>query len=882
MGARNCRRTHGGNPRALRADIGSIAIAVVVIALATIGGSGKAPESDAAPPPPGRFDHGAAGTARNGVGGEIAPSPTMASWPGTGPGANGGAFAFIGAHYGSRWGIPARPNNSTGVGYCVMEDVAGERTVTLQPDPPAWDRGEMARAAAVMASFGGDRVVPYTIDAAGPYDVASGEWHHPRLLGGGEYTRRRHVAVNFAVKMFVEDVSPSGVVAGRKLARDTAVVAGAGSDFVALRNGYEVARHLADVADLHHAVGGITLQTTWETPDGAAPTTPGIHPLRVRVTDSTGKPVAFVPVLQLSATGIGDARSSGASAAVAMSNKSADDRARWHAAAATGWPTLTMSRRLGDDRRFALGANPRSADVTGSDGVARFDVTIDGPSWELAFHAQAPTADVELYAGSGVQGQITWAGQPQSASSHERMEMPGRIAVRKVLDAADIQGDRDMSGFVFDVLSTAGDGAVVASASTGTEGVTPPIELPVGEYRVVETGRPAWAAGLGDGGPVTIAVDPAPSADAHPVEVVYVNAVPSASITTHASDAADGDKYLSPAPADDPRPFVVDSVTYTGLVPGTRYIARGELVVDDCDGWCTAPVATGETDFVAAAADGVVDVTFELSADSTPRGGGRGVVLQDLLVAASGRVVAEHRDPDDPAQTVYFPHLASRLQRDDGGPPPASWDERRVDVGDAIVDVVDHTGLRPGLPHRIEMTLHERGDDGTCTPIGLATTLDLTPATPTGRIEVRGLALPAPGVYVAFQHLHLVDEVTGATRLVAAHADCGDDAQALWAPLPEPPSTVPEVPAATTTSSPPSTAAPAVSTTTTTAPAATTSAAPSTTSPSVNTIARTGNDGSWSLAGGGLALIMLGVGALLMARCRPERPQPRRGSLQPQ
>ena len=51
----------------------------------------------------------------------------------------------------------------------------------------------------------------------------------PVLLGGGEFTRRRQIAVNFGVRMFLEALSPRGVAGGRKLARDTAVVNGAAS-----------------------------------------------------------------------------------------------------------------------------------------------------------------------------------------------------------------------------------------------------------------------------------------------------------------------------------------------------------------------------------------------------------------------------------------------------------------------------------------------------------------------------------------------------------------------------------------------------------------------------------------------------------------------------
>ncbi len=107
--------------------------------------------------------------------------------------------------------------------------------------------------------------------------------------------------------MFVEDVSPSGVIAGRKLARDTAIVNGSGGEFSALRNGYQMAQRMAAVADLQHAVGGVRLEMVWDTPGGAAPTAAGTYRLDVRATDATGKPVGFVPVVQLSDLGI-DAR----------------------------------------------------------------------------------------------------------------------------------------------------------------------------------------------------------------------------------------------------------------------------------------------------------------------------------------------------------------------------------------------------------------------------------------------------------------------------------------------------------------------------------------------------------------------------------------------
>ena len=712
-----------------RIDAVTALIASALVALLVVAGNGRAPLTDAAPPPSGGFAHGAAGSGRNGIGGSIAPSPTVQSWPGTGVSGNGGPFSFVGAHYGSMWQVPKSANNAHGVGYCVMEDVGGEGTVALQPDPAVWDAGEMARAAALMSTFGGDRVVPYGIDASGGYDVASGEWQLTALFGGGEYTRRRHVAVNFGVKMFVEDVSPTGAVAGLKLARDTAVVDGSGSDFSALRNGYEVAQRLVQVAEAQHAVGGVDLEMRWATPDGTAPTQPGTHRLAVRVVDATGKPVGFVPVVALSDIGIGDARTRGAVATVDRTGHSPDEAGRWQAADALGWPTMDMAGQFTADRRFAVGANPLGADVTDRHGIVEFDVAITDTDWELAFHTQAPTADVALYAGTGIQGQITWSGPPQSASVHVADTPPPvppppaptttqprvppastdpvvrDVVVRKVLDAPDVQGDRDMSGFEFEIADS--DGTLLDRLTTGPDGTTQPFAATAGTHMLTEVGRPPWATGLDDGGPVTFDLEPEPDDRGDVHEVVYTNAVPDASISTAASDAGDGDQTVDIALGD---ATIVDTVRYTGLVPDTQYVVTGELMVRPASAASTpgtgAPdpnaadaVATGDVDggstvasstvalvemigtgitasttFVPTAADGAIDVRFEVPAAS-PLAGHTVVVYQQLAVASSRRVIAVHADPNAASQTIRFVDVVATTTVPDTlpePPPPAT------------------------------------------------------------------------------------------------------------------------------------------------------------------------------------------------------------------
>jgi hypothetical protein len=158
-----------------------------------------AAQPGSASPPPGNPQlgtYGISGNGGNGNGGEVAASPTPGEWwPATGNGANGGPFAFMGAHYGAGYGIPTTVNNSTGVGYCVEEDEPNLGGVVVQPDPDIWSTRAKADAAALMTTYSGDRVVPYGITAAGGLDQATGEWEVParRLEHGRANVPRRRI-----------------------------------------------------------------------------------------------------------------------------------------------------------------------------------------------------------------------------------------------------------------------------------------------------------------------------------------------------------------------------------------------------------------------------------------------------------------------------------------------------------------------------------------------------------------------------------------------------------------------------------------------------------------------------------------------------------------
>jgi LPXTG-motif cell wall-anchored protein len=66
---------------------------------------------------------------------------------------------------------------------------------------------------------------------------------------------------------------------------------------------------------------------------------------------------------------------------------------------------------------------------------------------------------------------------------------------------------------------------------------------------------------------------------------------------------------------------------------------------------------TGSTTFVPDQPNGIVEVTIAVPADS-PLRGHVVVVYQQLTIAASGRVVARHTDPDAADQTIRFADVA--------------------------------------------------------------------------------------------------------------------------------------------------------------------------------------------------------------------------------
>lgn len=171
-------------------------------------------------------------------------------------------------------------------------------------------------------------------------------------------------------------------------------------------------------------------------------------------------------------------------------------------------------------------------------------------------------------------------------------------------------------------------------------------------------------------------------------------------IKTSAADGADGDKEVTA----EGKATIVDTVKYTGLVPGTEYELRGTLM--DAETGVALKGADGKgitasAKFTPQAQDGTQDVTFAF--DASALGGAKTVVFEKLFV--DGTLIGSHEDPTDKDQTVEIsPSLKTTAATIQGSKVVKPEDEV------AIVDTVHLKGLRPGQSYTLTASINKKTD----------------------------------------------------------------------------------------------------------------------------------------------------------------------------
>lgn len=171
-------------------------------------------------------------------------------------------------------------------------------------------------------------------------------------------------------------------------------------------------------------------------------------------------------------------------------------------------------------------------------------------------------------------------------------------------------------------------------------------------------------------------------------------------IKTSAADGADGDKEVTA----DGKATIVDTVKYTGLVPGTEYELQGTLMDAETGGalkGADGKEITASAKFTPQAQDGTQDVTFAF--DASELGGAKTVVFEKLFV--DGTLIGSHEDPTDKDQTVEIsPSLKTTAATIQGSKVVKPEDEV------AIVDTVHLKGLRPGQSYTLTASINKKAD----------------------------------------------------------------------------------------------------------------------------------------------------------------------------
>ncbi len=236
---------------------------------------------------------------------------------------------------------------------------------------------------------------------------------------------------------------------------------------------------------------------------------------------------------------------------------------------------------------------------------------------------------------------------------------------------------------------------------------------------------------------------------------------------------------------------IIDTVSYEGLIPGTTYELRCELIdratgeklfdrtTEDGDDASSESDASSENDassseegffFTPDASSGSVDICYPVDASELA---GRRIVVYEYLYL-DGQEIASHADPADNDQTVGFVAIGTTASGE-----VSATHEEQVREQTVLVDTVAYTGLTPQVPYTLESVLMDRTtgapfEDDHGKPVVSVT--EFTPEAASGTIDTAFTFTGAKHVgttTVAFETLRR-DEV-----IIVEHTDIDDAQQAV-------------------------------------------------------------------------------------------------------
>lgn len=222
---------------------------------------------------------------------------------------------------------------------------------------------------------------------------------------------------------------------------------------------------------------------------------------------------------------------------------------------------------------------------------------------------------------------------------------------------------------------------------------------------------------------------------------------------------------------------IIDTIAYTGLIPGNEYTATGTLMdkatgepaLDD-----EGNEVTSSTTFTAEETCGTVDVTFTFKGVSLA---GKSLVAFETM-EFEGTEYMVHADIDDVDQSVNIVDISTQARDEATGNHDGTLGESVK-----LIDTVAYTGLTPGNTYRLYTTLIDKatvialtGDDGL--PIVGMTEFVAESADGTVDVEVTLDTQDLAGHDLVFFE-KLADQQE---NVIAAHEDIDDEGQTVRIP----------------------------------------------------------------------------------------------------
>lgn len=228
-------------------------------------------------------------------------------------------------------------------------------------------------------------------------------------------------------------------------------------------------------------------------------------------------------------------------------------------------------------------------------------------------------------------------------------------------------------------------------------------------------------------------------------------------ITTTAHGINNSDELMASNNA-----VIVDDVEYSNIVSGDTYTLTSELVKKSD----ASSIASQEISFVAAGSMGMMHITFNVNASTLA---GEDVVVYQTL-SKNGKIIVEHKDINNEAQTVHFPKISAVATYGD-----TDMHEGMASENSVIKDAVSYSNLKAGETYKLVGTLNDKGSGA---QVGRNSSIEFTAeADGTANVEFAFDASKLAGhTLVVYETLYHGDNV------VVSYEDINDENQTVRFP----------------------------------------------------------------------------------------------------